>query len=78
MATHKSDYNLKRLLKQEPAAIVGVLNLWFAFLVAAGIISWSALTITALLTAINGTLLLLYVRASTVSKDGLREFDEGG
>ena len=78
MTKTQSDYSLKRFAKQEPAGIVGVLNLWFAFLVAVGAISWSALTITALLAAVNGTLLLFYVRAATVSKDGLREFDEGG
>lgn len=77
MPKTKSDYSIKRLLKQEPAAIVGVLNLWFAFLVAVGAVSWSALTISSFLAAINGTLLIMYVRAATVSKDGLRDLEGG-
>lgn len=73
----QSDYNPKRLLKQEPAAITAVINLWLAVLVVAGVISWSAEVITALIAALNATLMLLYVRAGTVTTDALRELEGG-
>lgn len=73
----QSDYNPKRLLKQEPAAITGVINLWLAFLVITGVIGWSAEICVAFIAALNGTLLLLYVRAGTVTTDALRELEGG-
>ncbi len=70
------NYSPKRLLQQEPAALTAVVNLWIAFCVAAGFVSWAATTIVAFLAALNATLLLLYVRQGVVSKSGLNELKE--
>jgi hypothetical protein len=71
------DYDPRRLFKQEPAAITTVINLWLALAVVAEWIPWSAEIIAGFIAALNATLLLLYIRPSTVTKDGLRELEGG-
>lgn len=66
-------YSIKKILKQEPAAITGVVNLWLAFLCVAGAITWSGEIIAGFIAALNATLLLLYVRPLTNSRDALQE-----
>lgn len=66
-------YAPKQILRQEPAAVTTVLNLWLAFAILVGWISWSADTVTAFVAAANSTLLILYVRPLVTSRSALSE-----
>lgn len=69
-------YSIKQLLKQEPATLVTVINLWLAFLVVVGAISASGETIAQFGAAMNATLLLFYVRTLVSSNDALQQLGD--
>lgn len=69
-------YSIKQVLKQEPATVVGVVNLWLAFLVTVGVIDVSAETIASFGGALNATFLLFYVRTLVSSNDALKQLGE--
>jgi hypothetical protein len=66
-------YSLRRILAQEPAAIVGVIMLGLAFAIAMDWVSMSNVQLASLNALLVGTLNLLYVRPLTVTKSGLNE-----
>lgn len=69
-------FSLKQILKQEPAAIVSVLVGWLTVFVVVGVIDWSAEVLQTVEGVGIATLLLFYVRPTTVSKDALSKLFE--
>lgn len=69
-------YTIKKLITQEPAAVVAVLAQWLTLLAVTNVINWSTEVVAGVQGAGLATLLLFYVRPAVVSISGLNELKE--